>query len=314
MNITYSENETMFLSWLSSNVSPAQLSELYLAFSEIEQQAKKSKLIRRSLYENLAVSTVKKIRADIERSRIFKFTHKRQWGRILSALDYLQKFAAQNQVENRAEKVDSLTAKHDEATDSYINPEELKTTLPEQKETEEVVKEYADEARISGEVKTVAMDGTVNFDSLESLAFTKPVSFSYFGDTKPESSWKGLYVDACLMLYEDYPDIFKKLREESLSGAGKTWLVDTAHLNMLAVPKKLVEDFYVETNRSASDLVKNLKWLLDECSVDYENIVISYSKQGEQPSVLKPVATPVQRLRHTSSSDENGLKDASITG
>lgn len=310
MDYTHADNETMFLSWLSSNVSPAHLSELYLAFSEIEQQAKKSKLIARSLYEDLTFSAVKKIRADIERNRIFKFTHKRQWSRILSALNYLQKFAAQNQVEELAEKVTSSIPGQDKAADSYINSEELKTTQSEQKEMEEVGPVYADEALLSGEVNTVAMDGTVHFDSLESMAFTKPISFSYFGDTRAESSWKGLYVDACVMLYEDYPHVFTRLREESLYGAGKTWLVDAAHIDTLAVPKKLVEDFYVETNRSASDLVKNLKWLLDECSVDYENVVISYSKQTDPALAPKPVVEPLQRLCRSSCLDENGIKNA----
>ena len=310
MDNMYAENETMFLSWLSSNVSPAQLSELYLAFSEIEQQAKKSKLIRRSLYENLSVSAVKKIRADIERSRIFKFTHKRQWSRILSALDYLQKFAAHNQVENLAEKVSSSIAGQGEATDSYMNPEMLNTTLPEQKETEEVRSVHADETLLSEGVKTAETEGTVHFDALESMAFTKPISLSYFGDTREESSWKGLYVDACVMLYEDYPEIITRLREDSLSSVGKTWLVDAAHMDTLAVPKKLVEDFYVETNRSATDLVKNLKWLLDECSVDYENVVISYSRHTEPAPAPKPVVEPLQRLPRSSYSDENGVKNA----
>ena len=310
MEYTHAENETMFLSWLSSIVSPAQLSELYLAFNEIEQQAKKSKLIKRSLYENLTISAIKKIRADIERSRIFKFTHKRQWSRILSALGYLQKFAEQNQVEDRAKKPGSPVTEHSDIAERYMKPEELKPTLPEQMETQKVSLEHACEARLSGEVKAATMDGTVHFDSLESMAFTKPTSFSYFGDMRAESSWKGLYIDACVMLYEDYPDVFTRLREESLSSAGKTWLVDAAHMDILAVPKKIVEDFYVETNRRASDLVKNLKWLLDECSVDYENVVISYSSQAKPTFAPKPVVEPLQRLRRSSYSDENGIKNA----
>lgn len=163
MENTHAENETMFLSWLSSTVSPAQMSELYMAFNEIEQQAKKSKLIKRSLYENLTISAIKKIRADIERSRIFKFTHKRQWSRIISALDYLQKFAAQNQVEDRAKKIGSPVVEHGDTAERYMKPEEVKLTLPEQKETEEISLEHADEARLSEEVKTAAMDGIVNF-------------------------------------------------------------------------------------------------------------------------------------------------------
>lgn len=134
---------------------------------------------------------------------------------------------------------------------------------------------------------------TVSFRHINSMAFSKPVSLSYFGEVKLESSWKGLYVDACKSLLDDYPDIFTRLKAESLHGSGKTWLVDAENLHLLAVPKQLEEGLFVETNRNASDLVKNLKWLLDECSVDYENVVITYTnKDGKkEASVPAPVTT-----------------------
>ena len=63
---TKQNNEAAFTSWLSENVSASQqLSELYMALVEIEQQAKKVRLIRRSLYETIDPSAVKKIRANI---------------------------------------------------------------------------------------------------------------------------------------------------------------------------------------------------------------------------------------------------------
>ena len=134
---------------------------------------------------------------------------------------------------------------------------------------------------------------TVSFRHINSMAFSKPVSLSYFGEVKPESSWKVLYVDACKSLLDDYPDIFTRLKAESLHGSGKTWLVDAENLHLLAVPKQLEEGLFVETNRNAFDLVKNLKWLLDECSVDYENVVITYTnKDGKkEASVPAPVTT-----------------------
>ena len=95
---TKQNNEAAFTSWLSENVSASQqLSELYMALVEIEQQAKKVRLVKRSLYETIDPPAVKKIRANIEQNKVFKFTHKRQWGRITSALNYLVQFAIQNE-------------------------------------------------------------------------------------------------------------------------------------------------------------------------------------------------------------------------
>ena len=98
------DNEAVFMAWLAQNVSGIQLSELYLAFKEIEQQAKKVKIIRTSLYESLDPSTIKKVKAGVESSKIFKFTHKHQWGRITSALNYLLQFASQKATETQTQE------------------------------------------------------------------------------------------------------------------------------------------------------------------------------------------------------------------
>lgn len=86
-------DEAAFMSWLSKKVSPAQLSELYMVFQEIEQQAIKEKIVKESLYENVDVFVFKMIRSNIEQSKVFMFTHKRQMGRINSALNYLIQYA-----------------------------------------------------------------------------------------------------------------------------------------------------------------------------------------------------------------------------
>lgn len=86
-------SEAAFMSWLSKKISPAQLSELYMVFQEIEQQAKKAKIVKKSLYENADIAVFKKICSNIEQSKVFKFTHKRQMGRINSALNYLIQYA-----------------------------------------------------------------------------------------------------------------------------------------------------------------------------------------------------------------------------
>lgn len=99
------DNEAVFIAWLSKNVSATQLSELHLALSEIEQQAKKLKLIKGMLYDNLDFPTVKKVELSIEQSKIFKFMHKRQWSHILSALAYLLQYVRQKSKDGDKEAV-----------------------------------------------------------------------------------------------------------------------------------------------------------------------------------------------------------------
>lgn len=213
----------------AQNASGVQLSELYLAFKEIEQQAKKVKIIRTSLYESLDPSTIKKVKAGVESSKIFKFTHKHQWGRITSALNYLLQFASQKTTETktqetaRVEMVESVKeleiVPSPDISSNALLKENIKSTKVTHIETEQDMDQ-------SGAATTV------NFHRINSMAFSKPVSLSYFGEVKPESSWKGLYVDACKSLLDDYPDIFTRLKAESLHGSGKTWLA-TAYLKLL---------------------------------------------------------------------------------
>jgi len=128
----------------------------------------------------------------------------------------------------------------------------------------------------SMETKSHDKSKVINFEDIGSIAFSKPIFFSYLGNMREESSWAGLYVDVCKVLLNDYPCVFERLKHESIYGTKKKWLADEEHLNQLTVPKKIDDDFYVETNSSAANIVKNMKCLFDECGVDYKNIVIRY--------------------------------------
>ena len=104
MAIGETDMKAVFMTWLSQNVSDAQLSELNMAFQEIEQHVKKEKTVRTSLYENLDPATVKKIKVSIESSKLFSFTHKHQWEFITSALNYLLQFADQKVSETESQE------------------------------------------------------------------------------------------------------------------------------------------------------------------------------------------------------------------
>lgn len=262
--------EAAFMSWLSKKVSPAQLSELYMVFQEIEQQAKKTRIVKKSLYENADVAVFKKIHSNIDQSKVFKFTHKRQMGRINSALNYLIQYAqdvtSSAEVRMPIEKENKLSEKSRETS----------TVIMKQAEDQAGVK-------------------TMDLMAIPNIAFTKPVALSYFGNEIQENSWRTLYVDLCRQLIDDYPDTFKQLRKDSQSGRTKVWLVDDAHTELLAAPKKVMRNYHIETNRSALDIMRTIKWLLDQCSVDYGNIVITYIKRGDDDTDDKPIASATER-------------------
>ena len=258
--------EADFMSWFSKKVSPAQLSELYMVFQEIEQQAKKAKIVKKSLYENTDVAVFKKIRSNIEQSKVFKFTHKRQMGRINSALNYLIQYA------------------QDGSSSEDVRMKENKPPEKSKETPIAVMKQAEDRSGVK----------TMDLTAIPNMAFTKPVALSYFGNEIQENSWRTLYADLCRQLIEDYPDTFKRLRKDSQSGRTKVWLVDDAHMELLAAPKKVMRNYHIETNRSALDIMRAIRWLLDQCSVDYENVVITYIKRGDDTDD-KPAASATER-------------------
>ena len=124
----------------------------------------------------------------------------------------------------------------------------------------------------------------VDFSKKESYSFTKPISASYFGKTVYESSWRKLYIRICKFLFDDYPETFANLRDIARSGDRRYLVYDAEITKRLAAPAEIADGFFVETNRSASDLLRNLGLLLDSCRVDYDNLVVRYVRSIDKAS------------------------------
>ncbi len=300
---TKEDLEAMFVAWLSENVSGAQLSEIYMALCEIEVQAKKNKIIKQSLYEKIDPTSIKRIKTRIEGNRNFKNTHKRQWSRILSALNYLLKYSVQ---EHSVQK--TVVAERTNSNSTSANKDFAFMSV---KEDADSFEHRRDGSKAENSESTVIFtsEAIIDFENIREISFSKPVSLSYFGEIKQETSWKGLFIDVCKYLLDDYPHVFKRLKEESLNGTRKTWLVDEKHLGLLAVPKKIQDGYYVETNRNAYDLVKNLKWILNKCSVNYENVVIVYvgTKEEKKSAQATIPAVPQTKKKPTVKGDRESF-------
>ncbi|MCD7717268.1 MAG: hypothetical protein LUI39_12610 [Lachnospiraceae bacterium] len=121
---------------------------------------------------------------------------------------------------------------------------------------------------------------TVDFSSRQHFAYTKPFSFSYFGDERNDfSSWTGLYIVVVTCLCEDYPDLFHSGMSFT-EREGRVDLTDSRHQIAMVAPKLVPgTDYMIETNYSATDLVAKIKYMLDMCLVDYENVVITYMQR-----------------------------------
>ncbi len=150
-------------------------------------------------------------------------------------------------------------------------------------------KEKEKEIIDSADHKTIN-DLTVDFEHLGNYMDTVPKSFSYFDESKePCTTWKELYVTFFAVLEDDYPWNFKV----GMSFTGDQNSVDLMTSDWIGCIKGLIPvpgtNFTIKTNYSASEIVRNMKFLLDICSVDYENVVIKYENQTANEGSSIPV-------------------------
>ena len=304
-------NEEEFMAWLSKKVSAAQLSELYMAFLEIERQAKMTRIIEKSLYENIDLTVFKKVKNNIEQSKLFKFKHKRQMGRIHSALNFLIQYAQEMESQEDVTTLDSNeipagiidpTPTLEMITRSISNTDDRliaykkhlteRVTQPISNIKERCNEEASEEASIPSEVVEGSESLKVDFRCIAGLAHTKPISFAYFDEVQANvSNWTQLYTQVLVCLSEDYPAEFIRMYNTNIS-AGRQIDFGTKKVSeQMIAPKKVSDNFYVESNLSATDIMMKIRILLDRCNVDYENLEVYYIKlestQYTEPSSVE---------------------------
>lgn len=117
-----------------------------------------------------------------------------------------------------------------------------------------------------------------NYDYAPSTAlnFTKPELVMYFGaiDTNVDN-WRDVYKSVLNSLCEDYP--------YQIGGLAKNPECTLLSFNAGALRKPIIirNRIYAEGNKSATEIARAIRQLLDICKVDYENVVICYLDRDE---------------------------------
>ena len=79
------------------------------------------------------------------------------------------------------------------------------------------------------------------------------------------------------MLLEVYLHLFKLGMSFSMNRGVRIELTVKREAELMSGPKDVPGTNYaIETNIIATNIVRKMKYLLDFCSVDYENVVIKY--------------------------------------
>lgn len=241
------DNKESFLIWLKDKVSPVQLSELYMSYTTIDEFCIKKKVINESVLnitDSIQISAIEDV---VEHNRIFKFENRRELKKIHSAMKYYVSYL-NDKLNNQCKGEFNKT---NEAEDSTFN-----------KETDINKKVYE-----------------IDFDKIDDLSYTKPIFASYFDESILNiSSWKQLYVNVFKKLYEDYDDRIP-LNTSFNVGNGRMDFCTGKYYSFMVAPRQIDADRYLETNLSATDIVRKIKLLLDICYIDEEHLVIRYEKK-----------------------------------
>lgn len=250
---TPKDNEETFLFWLKDKVSPAQLSELYLAYTIIDEFCMKKNIISESVLKITDLMQINLVEDIIEHNRIFKFENRKDLKKIYSAMKYYILFLK--------EKTNVQSKEEFTKTNKFSN--------------------LINSRLVEGSEKVKEID----FDNIDDLSYTKPIYASYFEETIAEIvSWKQLYVGIFKKIYEDYGSLIP-LNKPFNGVNNRMDFCSGEFFFSMEAPIQIDTNRYLETNLSATDIVRKIKMLLDICNINEENLFIRYEKKmNEQAS------------------------------
>ena len=287
--------QDQYFAWLKTQVSPAQLSELYIVYTDIEDFCLKRSIIKKKLFALTDLADIRKVMNTVDSNKVFRFTYKKNLSKMSSAMRFYYRFVKEHP-ELLAQAAPMKSIKN-------ATPMETKPVEPSPK-----MVEYRETAAPST-VDTALYK--IDFANIRSLAFTQPTEYSYFGEDQDKvNSWTQLYVQVAKCLLDDYPDVLRSYINRNIGGQGRCDFADEAGISSMTAPQKVQDNFYLETNISTTDIAGKIKKLLDLCNVDYENLEVYYQRRDSTAprTILTPKADDC-----TDSSDAESSKEQFIS-
>ena len=146
---------------------------------------------------------------------------------------------------------------------------------------------------------------SVDFRTPASYSFTLPVQFVYFGKVHSVKTWKEVYTGVLACLLEDYPNVFKKLKNKPTENSRVPIILGKTKSSSLRTPALIGNNLYVETNRRTDHFIRCMKIIIDLCKVDYENIIIEYDELSGETSEKGKDASKTEKVVMTKKSTTN---------
>lgn len=265
-NMTITESvKDQFFGWLATKVSQSRLSEMYMMYDDIEYFCLKRNILKKKLFETTNIDNIKKAVNNLGSNKIFKIMYKKKYVKMCDAIRYYYTFLREHPELCNSNIKQSVTL-------SIENKPEINTVSEKPASNDTIINNSPEQVTTNNNIYTV------DYYTDNSMAYTKPVSFAYFGDETYVKNWTQLFVEVVKVLLDDYPKTFKEFINQSVESEKRVAFTNEAGSKEMIAPHKVADNFYIETNFSATNILKKVKELLDICNLDYENLEIKYIK------------------------------------
>lgn len=246
-------NKDVFLAWAASVLPARRCKWMEANIQKIEQFAISSKLISGSIFDITDISILDTIYLKARKNKIF-------------------------QIRNR-----KLIKNINDDFKVYINY----CSCLSEPSAQTVESKPGSSSTVVDSTKTKNGSFIVDFNDEESMAFTKPRSVTFLGkEIATPSTWKDVYISVVSSLFERYPDVFSTL--SSFPGSTRLEFGKANDVNLMTAPKEISQNLCVETNFSATDIIKRIKTLLSLCGVAYDALEIIYEKRAGTSTLKNP--------------------------
>lgn len=89
-------NQFLFFEWLATQVTVAQLSELYIAYEDINKFCQSRSIIKDLLFEITDIEELNKVRNTVESNKVFRMHHKRNLSKMSSVIRFYILYVKEN--------------------------------------------------------------------------------------------------------------------------------------------------------------------------------------------------------------------------
>lgn len=228
-----------FCKWLTVKAPKVKPDFLCCFLPIAEEFCLKTKVVSAPLFETTDEVIIKRFAKTVSQNKIFRIKNKKQINNIIAAANWYYAFVR-----------------------------DLSNITPAV-ETSEII------PAVSATITKTNNNKIIDFRNLSSLSYTKPVEYTYRGfRERTVANWTELYVKLFKRIYEDYSAVIPIGQSFYKSGR-----MDFGTIDGMAAPKHIIDNFYLETNLSATDIIRKIAVLINICGIYPDDVVIEYQEE-----------------------------------